>query len=97
MNVLSSAETKKRIKKLPANWFISGDGLLSSEFSFDSVAQAKAFINSVIDVAEELNHHPNLTWQFKTVEISVTTHQAQGLTNLDFKFAARVEKCLKKP
>ena len=42
-------------------------------------------------IAEEINHHPNWTNVFKTVDISLSTHDAGGLTELDLDFANAVE------
>ena len=42
-------------------------------------------------IAEEINHHPNWANVFKTVYISLSTHDAGGLTELDLNFANKVE------
>ena len=42
-------------------------------------------------IAEEINHHPNWANVYKTVDISLSTHDAGGLTELDLDFANAVE------
>ncbi|MDE3203406.1 MAG: 4a-hydroxytetrahydrobiopterin dehydratase [Acidobacteriota bacterium] len=52
---------------------------------------AVALVNQVADLAEELDHHPDMTISWTRVALSVTTHDAGGLTALDFELARRVD------
>ncbi len=54
--------------------------------------QAIAFVNSVAEVAEAANHHPDiLVHGWNKVRLSVTTHDAGGLTDADFRLAAKID------
>lgn len=95
MKLLDQDQIAKRLKSLPDSWFISAKKL-NSVFEFDSVDMAKDFINCVIIQAEKINHHPQLTWTYKKVELSVQTHEVGGLTKLDFDFAKAASRCASK-
>jgi Pterin-4a-carbinolamine dehydratase len=49
-----------------------------------------AFVNRVADVAEEANHHPDITIRWNTVTLTQSTHVANGLTEHDFRLARRL-------
>ena len=53
--------------------------------------EAFSWMCRIAFIAEEINHHPNWTNVFKTVDISLSTHDAGGLTELDLDFANAVE------
>jgi 4a-hydroxytetrahydrobiopterin dehydratase len=94
MKVLDLKQLEKKMKGLSEEWFISGDNRLSLLQEFETVKDALAFMACVGAVAEKLDHHPELTWDYKKVSLRVTSHEAGGLTNLDFKFAKAVSNCL---
>ena len=52
------------------------------------------FVNAVADIAEELDHHPDIDIRWRTVNLRVSTHSAGGLTLVDFEFARRVDALL---
>ena len=51
-------------------------------------------MTQVAIIAEAMNHHPEWFNVYKKVVIDLTTHEAGGLTELDFQLAAKVEKIL---
>ena len=58
----------------------------------DDFASAMAYINRVAEVAEELNHHPDiLVHGWNNVRLTVSNHSAGGLTEADFVLAARID------
>ena len=67
---------------------------LRRQLVFDSFVQAFGFMAQVALVAERLNHHPNWSNVYNRVDIAITTHDAGGLTALDFEFARRVDAIL---
>ncbi len=68
---------------------------LSKGFEFDDFAEAIAFVNDVADVAEDLDHHPDIVVRnYNEVALSITTHDAGGITENDFEFVDRVEQLL---
>ena len=61
-------------------------------WEFADFEDAMSFILAVADVARALDHHPNLANVYNRVELRVSTHDAGGLTSLDFEFADRVSR-----
>jgi 4a-hydroxytetrahydrobiopterin dehydratase len=52
---------------------------------------AMVFVNQVADVANQLNHHPDISISWNKVGLSVSTHDSGGLTALDFDLARAVD------
>ena len=92
--LLDLKQLSKKMKSLPEDWFVSGDNHLSVVYEFETVKQALEFVVCVGRVSEKMDHHPDVTWSYKKVELRVTTHEAGGLTNKDFDLAKKVIKCL---
>lgn len=76
-------------KKVP-EWEIDGDNI-SRTFEFDEFMEAIDFVNSVAEIAEEAQHHPDIDIRFNTVTLVLTTHDLGGLTKSDFDVAARID------
>ena len=58
---------------------------------FDSYPEAISFLVRVAFLAEAMNHHPDVMNSWTTVKLSLTTHDAGGLTALDFKLAKKID------
>ncbi len=66
---------------------------LHREWSFKNFRTALAFVNAIGAVAEELKHHPDISFGWGYVRLSITTHDAQNqLTEKDFTLAARIDQ-----
>jgi 4a-hydroxytetrahydrobiopterin dehydratase len=77
------------------DWEIDQDGTLTTSFELDNFKDAIKIVNSIADLAEEEQHHPDiLIHNYKFVMLSLYTHDIEGLTEKDFIFAAKVEKLL---
>jgi 4a-hydroxytetrahydrobiopterin dehydratase len=59
-------------------------------FEFDDFTQAIDFVNSVADIAENEDHHPDIDIRYNKVRISLSTHAEGGLTEQDFEVAKKV-------
>lgn len=68
------------------------DGAISRTFQFPDFTTAMAFVNRVAELAEALNHHPDILITYNTVKLSVFTHSEGGLTEKDFQLARKVNK-----
>ena len=66
------------------------DGITKS-FVFKDFITAFGWMSSVAIAAEKMNHHPEWSNVYKTVDVTLTTHDAGGLTDLDVKLATRME------
>jgi 4a-hydroxytetrahydrobiopterin dehydratase len=73
---------------VPAGWE-ERDEALEREFGFDSFRAAVDFVNRVADLAEQENHHPDVSLSYKTVTLRWTTHSEGGITDRDRELAAR--------
>jgi 4a-hydroxytetrahydrobiopterin dehydratase len=76
--------------KIRKGWKRSGNSLIKS-FEFQSFRDAIVFVNRVASLADELNHHPDIDIRYTAVLLTLSTHSAGGLTELDLKVAERVD------
>lgn len=53
--------------------------------------QGLFFIERIAALAEALNHHPDITYQYNSVSVRLTTHDSGGLTELDVKLAKQID------
>ena len=72
------------------NWRMEEDSL-HAQWVFKDFGSAMSFMNSVADVAERMNHHPEWTNVYNRVNVRLTTHEAGGLTHLDFDLARAMD------
>ena len=84
---LSDADAGERLKALPG-WTIAG-GKLHRVFQFRDFTEAFGFMARVALLAEKLDHHPDWQNVYNRVTIDLVTHDAGGLTALDFELAAK--------
>ena len=74
-----------------AGWTREGDEI-RKEFTRSGFPAAIAFVVQVGFLAEEMNHHPDIDIRWRTVHLALTTHDAGGLSTLDFDLAARIDE-----
>lgn len=87
---LGAAEVKEALASLEG-WALAADGLsISRRFEFRNFSEAFAFMTRVAMAAEKLDHHPDWSNVYRTVDVKLNTHDAGGLTELDFKLAKRM-------
>ncbi|HEX2315276.1 MAG TPA: 4a-hydroxytetrahydrobiopterin dehydratase [Thermomonospora sp.] len=70
-------------------WERDGDEIVRTVELADFRA-AMAFVNRVAELAEEADHHPDITLRWNKVTLTLSTHSAGGLTRKDFELARRV-------
>lgn len=68
-----------------------GRDALTKTFTFRNFIEAFGWMTRVAIHAEKLNHHPEWSNVYKTVEVTLSTHDAGGLTELDTKLAKRMD------
>jgi 4a-hydroxytetrahydrobiopterin dehydratase len=92
---LPTTEIAKRLQELDG-WILSDDALsINKTFMFGNFVEAFGFMTECAIQAEKLDHHPEWSNVYKTVEVKLTTHSAKGLTELDFNLAKKMEKAAK--
>lgn len=91
---LSAAEIQLRASQLK-DWSLADDRLVQV-FRFRDFIQAVQFVDAIVAPAEAAGHHPDLSISYNKVTVSITTHDAGGLTHRDFDLAAAIDS-LPKP
>jgi 4a-hydroxytetrahydrobiopterin dehydratase len=86
---LPEDEIARRLPGLPG-WKRNGERL-ERTYTFETFPKAIAFVNRVAEIAESLDHHPDITINYTKVTLVVTTHDASGLTASDFTLATRID------
>jgi len=71
---------------------VAGRDAITKKFVFKDFNQAFGFMTRAALVAEKMDHHPEWFNVYKTVEVTLATHDAGGLTDLDVKLAEAMEK-----
>lgn len=90
MKRLTEEEIRKNLKRL-SGWSVK-EGKLKKEFVFEDFKRAVAFVNEISETAEKENHHPDVNLHdYDKVEISLSTHDAGGLTEKDFSVASAMD------
>jgi 4a-hydroxytetrahydrobiopterin dehydratase len=89
-NKLSSTEIESRISKLQS-WERIGDSI-RRDFKLKDFQGAMGFVVKVALAAEKMDHHPDITIEYNRVRIVLTTHSVEGLTQLDFDLAEKIDK-----
>lgn len=90
---LTDAERTTLIDPLLASgWFLEEDrDAIRKTFVFKNFIEAFGWMARIAIHAEKLNHHPEWSNVYKTVEVTLTTHDAGGLTGLDAKLATLMD------
>jgi 4a-hydroxytetrahydrobiopterin dehydratase len=88
---LSQTEIQGKLRALPG-WELSKGKSIQKKFSFGNFKEALTFVNQVGDLAEQSDHHPDITINYNKVMLALWTHTAGGLTNKDFDLAGHIEK-----
>ena len=73
------------------NWALEGNSIVKDKL-FKDFKEAMEFVNKVAEIAEKHNHHPSIIIDYNNVRMSMTTHSAGGLTNLDFDVGEEIDK-----
>lgn len=89
--LLSDASVTEALSRLDGWEHDAAEGAIARKFIFDDFDEAMAFILEVADIARAMDHHPELHNVYNEVALSLTTHDAGGLTSKDVEFATRVE------
>ena len=88
-DLIKADDLKNRLKKIP-EWELEKNHL-ERTCEFDDCSEAIDFVNSVAEVAEEEEHHPDIDIRFNKVRLVLSTHSKGGLTDLDFNLAERID------
>lgn len=87
---LNSAQISQQRKSVP-DWALEEQSLQRT-FKFKNFVEAVAFVNRLVEPAEKLGHHPDLIVSYGKVVVTLTTHDAGGLTLNDFMLAQQIDR-----
>jgi 4a-hydroxytetrahydrobiopterin dehydratase len=89
---LKGRERAQALRKLRAWTKIRGRDAISRKFVFKNFNQAWRFMSRVALLAKKMDHHPEWFNVYNKVEITLSTHDAGGLSARDIKLAQAIDK-----
>lgn len=90
MAKLNASKIKTALKTVP-DWKKKGS-TITRTFQFKDFPKAIKFVNAVAKLAEKAWHHPDIDIRWNKVTLTLTTHDAGGLTEKDFKLAKQFDR-----
>jgi len=92
---LEMAQVQAYLRELGQTWQCSEDGKrIRRSFRFRNYYQTTAFVNAVVWVAHQEDHHPDILFGYNQAEVSYTTHAIGGLSENDFICAVKIDALL---
>lgn len=88
--LLTIEEVQEEAKFLSSGWEVAKTKLKKT-FLFPDFKEAVAFVHAVANIAQQLQHHPEILLSWKKVVIETTTHSIGGLSNKDFDLAKKID------
>ena len=70
---------------------VEGRDAIQKTFLFKNFEEAFGFVTQAAIIAEKMNHHPEWSNVYRTVEVTLTTHDANGLSDLDIALARKMD------
>jgi 4a-hydroxytetrahydrobiopterin dehydratase len=89
IDLLEATELKAALKKLP-DWELDGKKIVRV-FEFEEFSEGIDFVNGVAEIAEEADHHPDIRIKYTKVTLTLTTHDAGGITEADIELAKKID------
>jgi len=86
---LTDPDVDSRLGELPG-WQRSGQ-TIHRTYRFEDFPAAMAFANRVAGIAEAQDHHPDILVRYREVTLNLSTHDAGGLTERDFRLARQID------
>ncbi len=87
---LDPGRVERKLRDLDG-WKLA-DEKLHRDFQFSNFVEAFGFMTQVAIIAEKMDHHPEWSNVYNRVRVDLTTHDAKGITELDFSLAAEMNK-----
>ena len=89
---LEGGELQLFQEKLGGDWEVIDGRHLEKQYKFSDFRSALDFVNEVGELAESVDHHPDLCLGWGKASITIWTHSINGLSEADFVFAARSDR-----
>jgi 4a-hydroxytetrahydrobiopterin dehydratase len=87
---MSDAEIASALAKQP-EWSETGEAIQRT-YQFKDFVEAMRFVNRVAEAAEAAQHHPDILIRWNKVTLTLSTHDASGITEKDFALAAKCDQ-----
>jgi len=87
--LLSDEEIRAQLGEL-SGWERDGEAIART-FELADFVGSVALVNKLVEPAEEMNHHPDVAVSWNRVTVSITNHEAGGITAADFELARRID------
>jgi 4a-hydroxytetrahydrobiopterin dehydratase len=91
---LQGEALQKLARELDGQWQVVEGRKLEKEYKFNNFREALRFTNKVGELAEAVNHHPDIYLAWGKVKLEIWTHKINGLTESDFVLAAKADRAL---
>jgi len=91
MKALSKQEVVDFLNENLKDWTLE-EKTITRDFKFKTFVEAFSFMTAVALEAEKLDHHPDWSNSYNKVSISLTNHEAKGITQLDFDLANKIDR-----
>ena len=95
MKKLSKTEVTNKLKKLSGWKLVKGRNAITKTFKFKNFTEAFGWMTSMALYAEKKDHHPEWFNVYSKVEVTLSTHDAGGVTNLDLDMAREMNRTSK--
>jgi 4a-hydroxytetrahydrobiopterin dehydratase len=92
---LEGAARVKAVQELDGWANVDGRDAIHKTFRFKNFREAWAFMSEMALVAEKMDHHPEWTNVYGRVDVTLTTHSANGLSELDIVLARKMDEAAK--
>ena len=92
MHKLETPQIEERLKGVP-EWSET-NGAIQRTVLYKDFTGAMAFVNKVADLAEAADHHPDILIRYNKVTLTLSTHDASGITEKDFNLAQQIDKAV---
>lgn len=94
MTKLSAEEVDAKLAPLEG-WKREGN-FITKTLKFKTFMDGIDFVNDIAEIAERLEHHPDVHIRWTTIRLEVQTHDEGGITSYDIKLASEIERSLQK-
>ena len=88
MSLLGTHEVAHQLATLPG-WTLAGNAI-RKQFTFAGFPEAIAFLQRLVPECEAMDHHPDIDIRYSKVTLTITSHDAGGLTARDFALAESI-------
>ena len=92
---LDPGQIEQLLAEVPGYELGAARAVIEKEYGFADFYETIAFVNALAYIANQEDHHPDLTVSYNKCRVSFTTHDAGGLTENDFICAARINALLR--